>query len=623
MNAHSVSTHALSTGVASNGAASNGAASTGAVSTGAGSGPSENVVIRPVWCVIEREHRDLAIAGSARAGRFTHHGVELDLGRRPDWLNDGLPRDEEWRIEWVKLYEGLDLAHAFEVTTDPEFLRAWEDLVESFCDQVPTGHDSSDVTARRLQNWLYAWSRFAGAPGFTGLRAGLSARLLERVRADAGHLAAHLTPERNHRTLELYTLLLVALAFDADHPTAQDILGLLADNAARDIWADGVHRECSTDYHMLVLRSLVGAVENARRAGLTPPAELLAGAGRACDFALHVQRPDGTTPAVSDGDQGDFRVLLADAGRVLGRSDLAWVASGGTRGTPPAQRLVSFATGGYHVQRSGWGEAGRDYRHERFALFDCGPVGDGGHGHYDQLSVELAGGGHNLVVDPGRFTYADGDDGWRHWFKGTPAHNTVTVDGLDQTPYRPGKPRATSTATLLGRWSGPGVDVLSGEVVSPSYDALHRRTLALVNDDFWVVHDRLRGESPHTYAARWHLTPEAQGHTILTRDDGQTTVSAPGLTMIVPGWCGEVTIEDGWVSPTYGVRLLAPVVVITARESVDADLVTVILVGSAPARVTASCSGQEAVVVLDRPGIGCDRILCGPAPRRQHWRRDS
>lgn len=596
---------------------------------------------RPLWCVIEREHRDLSVAESAVGGRFLHHGVELDLGRRPDWLKAGLARDQEWRIEWVKLYEGLDLAHAYGMTGDPEYLRTWEDLVESFCDQVCVGHDSSDVTARRLQNWLYAWLRFAQSATFTGLRQGLGARLLERIEAEAAHLADHLTAERNHRTLELYTLLLVSLAFEPDRdtetdpdtpadtrtgtrtarpPVADEALNLLGSNAARDIWADGVHRECSTDYHMLVLRSLLGAVENGRRAGLAVPPDLLAGLERACDFALHIQRPDGTTPAFSDGDQADFRALLADAAKVLGRADLAWVASGGTRGAPPAERLASFPVGGYHVQRSGWGAGSRAYQDEHFAMFDCGPIGDGGHGHYDQLSVELAGGGHNLVVDPGRYTYAEGADGWRHWFKGTSAHNTVTVDGLDQTPYRPGKPRGTSTASLLGRWSPPGIDVLSGEVVSPSYDARHRRTLALVNDDFWVVHDRMRGQSPHTYAARWHLSPQAQGRTQVTQDDQQSTVSAPGLTIVVPRWCGEVTIEDGWVSPTYGVKVPAPIVVITAADLVDADLVTVILVGSSPATVSARCTEQDAIVFMDRPGIGRDRVRCGPNPQRHEWR---
>lgn len=581
---------------------------------------------RPVWCAIEQEHRDLGIAAAALAGRFLHNGVELDLGRRPDWVHGGLPSDVEWRIEWVKLYEGLDLAHAFEVTADPELLRTWEDLVESYCEQIPVGHDNSDVSARRLQNWLYAWARFAAATGFPGLREGLTERFTERISADAVHLAAHLTPERNHRTMELYTLLLVSLAFDPDHEAAPVILKLLADNAAEDIWADGVHRECSTDYHLIVLRSLVGAVANSRSAGVPIPPELLAAIERACNFALHVQRPDGLTPAVSDGDVGDFRVLLADAAQVLGRADLAWVASGGHEGEPPAERLVSFMVGGYHVQRSGWGEHDRAFADERFALFDCGPIGDGGHGHYDQLSVELAGGGHALVVDPGRYTYSDhtySDDvgDWRHWFKGTSAHNTVSVDGLDQTPYQRGKPKGpTSTATLIGRWTTPGLDVLSGEVISPCHDANHRRTMAFVDDDYWVVHDRLRGQSAHTYVARWHLSPEAQGNISVDRDNFQTTVSAPGLAIIVPQWCGEVTIEDGWVSPRYGVKLPAPVVAITAADVVDADIVAVILVGSTPADVTVRCSADGAVAVIDRPGTGCDWVRCGPTPERREWR---
>ncbi|HST65459.1 MAG TPA: hypothetical protein VLM05_09755, partial [Mycobacteriales bacterium] len=194
---------------------------------------------RPVLCVVDDLGRDLAVARAARAGRFSHGGITLDLGRRPDWIGGGVG-DPEWRIEWVKLYEGLDLAYACAVTGDGEFLTTWEDLVESFCRQVPVGHDSSDVSARRIQNWLYAWQRFAADPDFAGLRPGLAELLTARIRADAEHLAAHLTAERNHRTLELYALLLVALAFDDDE-AAREALELLAANAGTDIWSDGVH----------------------------------------------------------------------------------------------------------------------------------------------------------------------------------------------------------------------------------------------------------------------------------------------------------------------------------------------------------------------------------------------
>lgn len=533
----------------------------------------------PVLCVVDHLHRDLAVAADARAGAFTHAGVRLELGLTPDWLDGGLASDEEWRIEWVKLYEGLDLAHAFAATGDTGFLAAWEELVGSFCDQVPVGHDSSDVSARRIQNWLYAWARFAAAPGFPGLRPGLAERLAARLEADRAHLAAHLTRERNHRTLELYTLLVAALSLGPDLAAAARALALLADNAARDIWADGVHRECATDYHLIVLRSLVGAVANARRAGLTVPPELLDRAGRASDFALHLQRPDGLTPAVSDGDQGDFRALLTLAAEVLDRPDLAWAGSAGQSGRPPSDRLVSFPVGGYHVQRSGWGDGPRAYADERFALLDCGPLGDGGHGHYDQLSVELAGGGALLAVDPGRFTYAEdsGSGAWRRWFKGTVAHNTVTVDDLDQTPYQRGRPKGpVSTARLIERQTEPGLDVLVGEVRSPRYDAVHTRSLAFVDDDYWVVHDQLRAPTPHTYRARWHLAPQAQGLVRVRRAAGQVTVSAPGVVLVIPAGFGEVTIEPGWVSPTYGIRLPAPVVVLTASGNADADLLAIV-----------------------------------------------
>jgi hypothetical protein len=44
--------------------------------------------------------------------------------------------------------------------------------------------------------------------------------------------------------------------------------------------------------------------------------------------------------------------------------------------------------------------------------------------------------------------YSEQEPNWRRFFESTRAHNTVTVDGLDQTPYRRGKPK---TETACGR----------------------------------------------------------------------------------------------------------------------------------------------------------------------------
>ena len=468
--------------------------------------------MRPVFSVIEHLHRDRAVAEDAVAGRFTCAGETVELGPEPDWRSADLPADEEWRIDWVKFYYGLDLAHAYRATGDERYRTAWERLVASFLEQVPAADDPSEVTARRIVNWIYAWQ------GFGALSNGLEPALAERIAAEARHVRETLTPERNHRTLELYALAIAGLAFE-DVELRELAVEELDRNLAEDFLPDGVHRECSTHYHMIALRSFAGLRENARRHGVALPEGFDERLRQAAEFARHCCRPDGTIPALSDADTGDYTQLLE------------------LLGVEPAETDASFPHGGYFTQR------GRD----RFLIFDCGPLGDGGHGHYDLLSFEAWAGGRPLIVDPGRFTYADGDD--RRWFKGTAAHNTVCVDGLDQTPYARKAPRGpTAQPRFLGRTR----DELAGEARSPAYEAVHRRTVTFVDERQWVIEDTLTGEREHRYDLRFHLAP---GEAWLSG----SAVLAPGLALVIDG-ADEIAIEPGWVSPRYGVKEEAPVV---------------------------------------------------------------
>ncbi len=531
-----------------------------------------------VVSVIDHLYRDQRIADLVLDGCFEHGGHLVQLSMPPDWTRSPIA-DDEWRIEWVKCYEGLDLAYAFSVNGDTTYLSAWIDLVTSFCDQVPVGYDSSDVSARRMQNWLYAWQRFAATPGFPGLPGEFITQLSERLLADADHLAANLTKERNHRTLELYSLLLVGIAFN-EQERALNALELLADNAVADISEDGVQRELSTDYHGLVLRSLVGAIVNCRVAGLDIPDRLIQRANLAATVAMHWQRPDGITPAVSDGDETDFRQLLLLASEVLDRADLRFVATHGADGVRPDETCPTFSIGGYAVQRSGWGDGRLAFENEWWALMDIGPIGAGGHGHYDQLSVLLYANGSPLVVDPGRYTYEDEADGWRHYFKGTAAHNTVNVDGLDQTPYRRGKPKGPqSSVALLGRSTQVGseglvCDRVVAEVTSPSYPARHRRSLEFRPGDRWRIVDELWSPVSHRYELRWHLPAEASGggsgRVSVDNHDGGAVIDTRRARFAISSADGGpvcVSIEQGWVSPTYGKRFAGPIISATQYGS--------------------------------------------------------
>ena len=239
---------------------------------------------------------------------------------------------------------------------------------------------------------------------------------------------------------------------------------------------------------MIALRSFVGARENCRRYDVELPR----------GFDERLSQRVRLRAAHAAPRRHDPRALRQRHRRLRGAARAGRAAARARRAAPPPGRPASFEDGGYFVQRAG----------DRYLIFDCGPLGDGGHGHYDALSIEAWAGDRALVLDPGRFTYAEGEPNLRHWFRGTAAHNTVTVDGTDQTPYARSRSSLPSAeATFLGRETRDGLDILCGEVRSPVYEAVHRRRVIFVDGAYWVIEDVLTGERRHRYDLRFHLAP--------------------------------------------------------------------------------------------------------------------
>ncbi|TIQ17227.1 heparinase II/III-family protein, partial [Mesorhizobium sp.] len=54
------------------------------------------------------------------------------------------------------------------------------------------------------------------------------------------------------------------------------------------------------------------------------------------------------------------------------------------------------------------------------------------HGHADALSLTLCVDGEPVLVDPGTWLYGSGGV-WRDWFRSTPAHNTLNIEGKSQS----------------------------------------------------------------------------------------------------------------------------------------------------------------------------------------------
>lgn len=549
---------------------------------------------RAAWFepVVDEEATEPERIDALMAGEFCFNGESHRLRDPIDWLHNPSV-DVEWHILLHKFYYAVGLGLAWQRTGEARYVQRWQQLLAGWMDVTPPGFIAADVTGRRVQNWLYSLHGFvlngAGAP----LDGAFLRRLLHSLHQQVEYLCAHLTPKRNHRTLELMAIMLAGMALPEFKRAAhwRDFaLAQTADNLQADLLPDGVHCELSTDYHHLALRNWLQVRTLAARNGMAVPARMDAALQRGFDFSLQVHQPQGLVPSLSDGDVHSYRPLLAQAAELFDRDDLRFVATGGALGRAPATRLAHFDHAGYHVLRSGWAPAPQ-FDQAQHLVFDCGPLGEGNHGHFDALSFELAAHGRALLVDPGRYTYSEaGEINWRLHFRSTAAHNTVCVDGGSQTRYQPRPVKADSrhapgqvrhriggpapATTLLEAASSPRLDLLHGRAASAEYDVVHQRLIVFVDQRYWIVSDSLRGPSPHHYAMRLQLGAEAEGRTTL-HEDGVHRLHSPGLGIAVATAAGQVCrLEPAWVSTRYGHKDAAPRLCCSAvGQDVDFDAV--------------------------------------------------
>ena len=180
----------------------------------------------------------------------------------------------------------------------------------------------------------------------------------------------------------------------------------------------------------------------------------------ACRFAMHLHRPDGQIPALSDSDSGSYADLL-QAGRRTPWARPTCVTSRRrvARARPPTERCADFPVGGLPRAAQRVGRPGRPFSDERFLVFGCGPARRRRvTGTTTRWASRPTPTGTRSSSTPAASPTPRARPNWRHWFKGTAAHNTVTVDGLDQQPYRRGKPKgALMSSRLLDRRSTDGL----------------------------------------------------------------------------------------------------------------------------------------------------------------------
>jgi hypothetical protein len=562
----------------------------------------------------------------------TGRTAPLRFGKALDYRDPRLVGDIKYLWEPSRHAELVTVAQAWHLTREPRYLAACRTLIESWVEQCPYARGphwtSSLEHAIRLINWSFAWHLLGGdasplfaAPDGPAFRQRWLTAIFRHCHFIAGHFSRH-SSANNHLFGELTGLFVAALTWPLWPQTrawADGAQRELQEQALEQNGADGVNREQATWYHhevadMMLIAGLVGRA-NGRELGEAWWRRLES----MLDFIASIMDVGGNVPSIGDADDAIvarldprrdpdvYRSLLATGAVLFSRPEFKlkaarfddktrWLlgdAAAGrfaAMGSPDPSALPprrEFANAGYYVLGHAFETPG-----ELRIVADAGPLGYlsiAAHGHADALSFTLSVAGVELLIDPGTFAYHTQRE-WRDYFRGTAAHNTVRVDGVDQS--RGGGNflwLAHANARVLEFRAAADLDRLVAE--HDGYRRLpdpvtHRRELRLDHaSSTLLVIDDLTCARAHDVESFWHFAPGCE----VTNAGGRVRVVRAGiqLDMTLPDGVqcevirGRESPPLGWTSPRFDQRIPSPTVVAIKRIRGNTRLTTELAVRAA------------------------------------------
>ena len=529
-----------------------------------------------------RKAKTLALAEKIMRGQFSYRGVTVTFDQEIDWQHR--PNSNiDWTWDLNRHYCLTALARAYAYTEDERFAVHAVTLLKSWMAQNPPRVGSPVwrpfEVSTRLNAWLWTFflllkSDYFAWHGLTDMLTGIAVQaqfLLE-------NLEYHV--ESNHLLLEAKTLAMMGLFFPEfkDASKWQQVgLNVVWQQFEAQVCADGVHAERSIHYHMLVGSEMWELIHVLDGNDLPMPAMVKPRFAKMVDFARTIVKPDQTIPLFGDAARTDehirFDVRWAGQGMPIDDEmpgeETFWLLNEETSSTAGqyAPKSAGFPQGGYYVMRED--SAGS----VSYLAFDCGPFGHTpvpSHGHADALSFELFAFGETLITDCGSFRY-HAPAPWRNYFRGTRAHNTLMIDGQDQSVLVGVRQVERPAMATTHRWiASTDLDLIEGShdgYMRLTEPVTHRRKILFVKPDYWLVLDEVQGSGEHQLDWFYHLMPRAQTSLDVASGELRCQLGQAGL-VIRPFWldgvearliAGDEATYQGWVSLESGQKEAAPV----------------------------------------------------------------
>lgn len=437
--------------------------------------------------------------------------------------------DPEFSYQFNRHRFFICLGQACWLTGDDKYARHFFRLLMSWIRNIRRTPETEKTTWRILEAgirgeyWVKAFRYFKDSPYMTDE---IVDEFYQCLKEHGEYIIQMHSPYRymsNWGVMENHGLFEIGIAMpDEDLRKRYTSIALehLEVEARMQIMDDGVQWEQSPMYHNEVLHCYEDVLILAYRNHIPVPDTILQAVRKMAYADLAWKKPDHHQFMMGDSDDMDIRDYISVAaflfrdpvlkygGYPILDFESVWdigIAGAGMYEAMEARKpefcSAALADSGNYYLRGSWEE------NSNLLHFHCGTLG-AGHGHSDQLHMDLAAAGEDVLTDAGRYTYVV--EGGRFEFKDPPAHNTITVDNQYFTVCRDSWECSKLCQPVKGQYKfTERYEFVQGGhlgYLDTERGVFVNRKIVHILPDLYIVMDEMYTGDAHSYQQYWNFS---------------------------------------------------------------------------------------------------------------------
>lgn len=457
--------------------------------------------------------------------------------------------DEEWVFMLNRHRYWVTLAQAYVLTKKDIYVQTFVKQVTHWIDNVRPIEGTDKTTWRtidtgvRCGNWIKAYSYLQNSNILTDE---FKLKFVESLKEQACYLYDNYKEHAklsNWGVLENHGLLVVCLFikdFSSREEYIKTALSRLEEQINLQVMHDGMHWEQSPMYQNEVLHCYLDTIILGKRNNIHIPIPIIEKTKKLAYADFYMRKPNHKQVCQSDSDDTDLRDMITKASFIYNDGVLKF---GGYKEIDfesvwdlgyssiekykkieikkPLKTSYGFENSGNYYMRSGWNED------DNYLYFHCGTLGSG-HGHADLLHVSIYANEEDYLIDPGRYTYIEGNK-YRTYLKSCRAHNTTIVDNTDFTEIRDSWGyNKVATPITYPFITNDNYDYSEGSHLGYlSKGVFTNRKVFYIKPDIWILIDTFYGEGEHEYKQFFHFAKDIvvkENKTICKGNNGLLTL---------------------------------------------------------------------------------------------------